>query len=43
MIKKCHQFLLALNEASAVRGLRLGLHEFVHGSFAGLLSAPESF
>lgn len=36
MIKKCIQFLLGLNGASLVRGLRLGFPEFVNASQASL-------
>jgi hypothetical protein len=39
MIKKCIQFLLGLNGASIVRGLRFGLPEFVSGCFASLGAA----
>jgi len=39
MIKKCFQFLLGINGASLVRGVRLGLHEFVKGCFASLAAA----
>jgi hypothetical protein len=36
MTKRCLQFLLGLNGASIVRGLRLGPREFVNGCFASL-------
>ena len=36
MTKKCIQFLLGLNLASAVRGLRLGFAEFINSGFAGM-------
>jgi hypothetical protein len=36
MAKKCIQFLLGLNGASIVRGLRLGFPEFIKGCFASL-------
>ncbi len=39
MIKKSIRFLLGLNGASVVRGLRLGPHEFVNGCFASLCAA----
>lgn len=39
MIKKCFQFLLGLNGASMIRGLRLGINEFVKGSFASFGAA----
>ena len=39
MIKKWFQFLLGLNGASVIRGLRLGFSEFVKGCFASLCAA----
>ena len=39
MIKKSVQFLLGLNGASVIRGLRLGLPEFVNGTFSSLGAA----
>jgi hypothetical protein len=39
MTKKCIRFLLGLNGASVVRGLRLGFSEFVNGCFASLGAA----
>lgn len=39
MIKKSAQFLLGLNGASIIRGLRLGLPEFINGCFASLQAA----
>jgi O-methyltransferase len=39
MVKKNLQFLLGLNGASIIRGLRLGLPEFVNGCFASLGAA----
>jgi hypothetical protein len=39
MIKKSIRFLLGLNSASVVRGLRLGFSEFVNGCFASLSGA----
>ena len=39
MIKKTIQFLLGMNSASVVRGLRLGFPEFINGCFASLGAA----
>lgn len=39
MAKRCVQFLLGLNGASVIRGVRLGLSEFVNGSFASFGAA----
>ena len=39
MVKKLIQFLLGLNGASIVRGLRLGFPEFINGCFASLDAA----
>jgi hypothetical protein len=39
MIKNCIRFLLGLNGASIVRGLRLGFPEFINGCFASLGAA----
>jgi len=38
MLKRAIQFLLGLNAASIIRGLRLGFPEFVHGCFASINS-----
>jgi len=39
MTKKCLQFLMGINGASVIRGLRLGFSEFVRGCFASLGAA----
>jgi hypothetical protein len=38
MIKKSLQFLMGVNGASVIRGLRLGFPEFINGGFASLVA-----